>query len=144
MIRRLKQKFAGLSLRQLIIHYTAIFDTLIGVSLLTLPFTPAMEVVGWPVASIVGATPYWGIGFVMAGAAAAIGNHFNYKPMGRLALSISSGLAAGRGVAFIVAALLLWPEFAAILVSGGLIWFKHALLIWSAVRKGDSSQYEEL
>jgi len=133
-----KRRFRSFSLRELILHYTAIFDTAIGIALLTLPIIAnGQPPEGWQVSLIVGLSPLWGIAFIVTGIIAFLSNVYSNTRVGRIALGLSAGLSAGRGVAFFFAAFAVWPSLAAILMSAGLLWIKQALFIFSVAKRED-------
>ena len=125
------------SIQEWLLHYIAIFDLLIGFVLLFMPLGHSPDF-SWEIGVIAGTTEFWSFLFILTGTLAGLGNITRSKIISRAALSLSAGLGAGRGVSFLMASWLLWPEFAAILVSGSLVWFKQAAFIWSVAKYKES------
>lgn len=119
------------SARRRDLFLVAIFDTLVGILLLSTPFATVGGVSAEfrLSALLAGSHWIWGGLFLSSGILAVWGLWYRGITE-RIAISLSTGLAAGRAIGLAVAAAFIWPSFAGMLGGAALVWARMAISLW--------------
>ena len=118
-----------------------IADLLLGAIIVSVPVSEATVMVIGNAANdpthqfyygILGRHHGWGFAFILSGLLSLVATIKPWPHMHSVAMGVTGGLAAARAVGFAFAAVVFYPEFFVLLMSGALVWGRVTILVYNA------------